>query len=1246
MKTRLIHRSKNKGFALIVTLSLMILLTIIAVGLLTLSSVSIRNSSQGGQVAAARANARLAMMIAIGELQKSLGPDQAITATSGILNKEPKKAGLMGVWDSWDFDLTKSNDYKTRKSDRFKGWLVSAQNPEDAEDVDFGDTAWDDNSITMAGEKSFGGELPKSGPIVAGRVPVNENGKSKGAFAWYVSDESVKARANLYRDPGLNKTVAQKRALLAGHRPDLSVIESDKGKKLDFLPNDYNDSSYKKANEASKKVASFNQLDLSLGSEASVDASPFRNDVSPYSMGVLADVRNGGLKQDLSSIFELSNSSTNIQLPKFYAKADNRRLYSSTHGITGQSDPKWTQLASCYNIFKDIKNPDVTPKLDLAPEPFDIDESSNFLPDTPNKFTPMPVVAKAQILMTYLNTQNHSLPVAPAAQIQGYQAFICYAPIVTLHNPYNVELSFDILEVDIKSIPIGIKANHPGMANSPDHTPFNQLYNDTFGSKPKAVVLKISNWKDFDKTATESTGANVNLGNELADPDNLRKKSDEENRKEAHQPIIMKPGETLICSPYLNPDAVIDTTVPAIEGVGTNGNGIGRIRDHVDHEFTGGQYRTTIVDFQNQLSASIKGIPGYKGPTIGIFTNHVKQSSQTSWTPAFQVAGSSMDISCKGVRPRVLVNGVQKEQEAVFEIENRIIMKRDDAPIIMNNIRIEYGAEVQLDNLFQEVQVSIPTLESFIPGPTPPGPGGPSSIGQMQNARPFALFTAAARTTSGGVNEVDQRATSSSVGSALLNGRYAGKPYLFHNASIPGLSADLQTSAPASLTYELSLEPVDRNSVNTIFQQNDTNNSRFITGNTAGQGLANGVVFDVPTGPMQAIADFRKTNVLASGFLPHLAQPIANSLVPPLMATDSAIQKNIIPYYPYLDHSVLANHALYDRFYFSTFARNEGNSPSKSFEGFMSGEIPLISQSFEPYLPKGKNAEDAKEELFSSSKPNDEAYRKASQYQMVKGPFNVNSTNVEAWKAKLASLKNAEIPTLENGQSKTASAGKDTVPLPGLTLGTSGGINLKGPAFSDDDRENRWNGFRQLKEKELENLAENIVEQVRNRGPFLSMSEFVNRRISSGGPEAVRGALEVALDKSEINEETFSTQIPIKMQDLATPAYRDFKTPEAMLGNPAAGAPGWVTQGDIMKLLEPAVTVRSDTFVIRVYGEAGTGDELTRVYAEAVVQRFPDFIDSEDDPSTALAELKSKTNKTFGRRLEVVSFRWLNQNEI
>ena len=519
-------------------------------------------------------------------------------------------------------------------------------------------------------------------------------------------------------------------------------------------------------------------------------------------------------------------------------------------------------------------------------------------------------------------------------------------------------------------------------------------------------------------------------------------------------------------------------------------------------------------------------------------------------------------------------------------------------------------------------------------------------ISNHANGKPFALFSAYARTTSGGVNENGVRSTASVPGNALLNGRFAGKPFLFNNPATPISMANMRTSKLGDLAYELSLEPITIGSLNKILQSDATNRTRYLTGNTTNLGTKSGSYLELPLGPLQTIADFRRSNALASPFAPSFVQPVGNSTASPLMSTGKVSEAGPDGY-NLLDHSVLANHALYDGFYFSTFA-TDGGTPGDAFDGFMAGTRTLAAQTFQPYLPFGTTAKDAATALFSSGKPKSDAYKNAARYQLVRGPFNVNSTSVNAWKAKLASMRGSTAPilTLLAG-TKTQQATKNTPIFP-MALLNSTACDLSQDPSTDAGRENRWNGFRQLTDAELDTLAKRIVDEVKSRGPFLSMSEFVNRRVGADSVLTRRGALEAAIEASGINNGTFTNQLPIRDGDIADPAIYGFKTPAVVTGNPAAGAPGWICQGDLMRVLEPSATVRSDTFVIRVCGESKHGGQVIRAYAEAVCQRVPEYV----EPVTAGAAGDaagtdlSRTNKIFGRRVQLVSFRWLSRKEI
>ena len=75
---------------------------------------------------------------------------------------------------------------------------------------------------------------------------------------------------------------------------------------------------------------------------------------------------------------------------------------------------------------------------------------------------------------------------------------------------------------------------------------------------------------------------------------------------------------------------------------------------------------------------------------------------------------------------------------------------------------------------------------------------------------------------------------------------------------------------------------------------------------------------------------------------------------------------------------MLANHALYDRFYFSTFATDGKVTPDTVFEGFLKSGKRLASQAYQAYLPPGRTVEEAKEELFAAGKPKATAYQTAA----------------------------------------------------------------------------------------------------------------------------------------------------------------------------------------------------------------------------------------------------------------------------
>jgi hypothetical protein len=94
--------------------------------------------------------------------------------------------------------------------------------------------------------------------------------------------------------------------------------------------------------------------------------------------------------------------------------------------------------------------------------------------------------------------------------------------------------------------------------------------------------------------------------------------------------------------------------------------------------------------------------------------------------------------------------------------------------------------------------------------------------------------------------------------------------------------------------------------------------------------------------------------------------------------------------------------------------------------------------------------------------------------------------------------------------------------------------------------------------------------------------------------------------------------------------------------------PGHVKQGDLLTTIGSRMAVRSDTFIIRSYGESRDtgGRVLGRAWCEAVVRRTPGYVEAIDEADVVPESLSSEVNQEFGRQFEMVSFRWLPEGEI
>jgi hypothetical protein len=437
-------------------------------------------------------------------------------------------------------------------------------------------------------------------------------------------------------------------------------------------------------------------------------------------------------------------------------------------------------------------------------------------------------------------------------------------------------------------------------------------------------------------------------------------------------------------------------------------------------------------------------------------------------------------------------------------------------------------------------------------------------------------------------------------------------------------------------------------------------------------------VLDVPTAPIHSLGHLQHANLLDQPHYPALA--IGNSFTSPFLANNTSLfhtfWKNYQQYNEawgrkcFYDLSYLANHALWDDFYFSTIAPEESDSSYNDTSLATAGNISdmlddVLDGQRTLHNPRMQIHTDASE-ATSTTKSLLSDYKTSASRLMVNGAFNINSTSVAAWRAFLAGLKDADIQRSNQG-SLVADEIVDDAAF--LRHSIPNGSAVIGDAYTDYSS---WTGFRALSESELDALADAIVDEIQLRAlelgdngnpspfpsPFGSLSNFVNRMPYANNADYTHlGLLQAAINKAGLNDRfnsatEFDTanwnSSKSDIMDSSNNNWNqnnraDFANPDCRIST-ASAASTYLLQSDILQQIAPYISTRSDTFRIRSYGEKlnpVTGETEAQAWLEAIIQRTPQPV----SPS-ASNPLEPADPSTMGRRFEIVSVRWLSPEEI
>jgi hypothetical protein len=1176
------------------------LLMVLGIGLAGLSAIELRRSAREDLAALARANARLALVSAIGQLQKALGPDQRVSASAEILGDAVAQPHWTGVWKttaddggSWlardDLDgglRDRRQQDGYRPAERVMEWLVSGE--ADPQGAYTGET------VTL-----FAGERPGSARVEVPRVK-SAGGSGGGHFAWWTGDLGVRANVGTL-DPRADRAASVATPedggmfrVMSSQAADMALMAG--GVELDTA--------------AGKRLASAGTTELTGAGPRWSRERAF--DFTVHSSGVLADVAEGGLKRDLTAYFAGEGAiAGRAGLPGI---SDEDPLVGgglAAGGLSrhGKAAPRFGVLRDWAKAAAPFSGEGVSSRLpEFHNEGADASRSRALANEQPVKLAGNRRSALQPILVEATNYTHISAFPLEGRPRREYQLRHHHYPRVVLWNPYNVEL------VAGRSI-VMIQGNgRQEMWTENAH----------MNSKGQITFRSTSQWLSFEGgRSTDFTPEGRSLMGSKGYGDPYMGSyyfSIPETR--------FGPGECLVFSPARSAEYdCLSAYRPGPYNLNANELSCEVAPDPARSYYVSGTdigggitYLPTAFWYAPTPYWSQKGRNGVENQAddTRAVLKHVGDASTVTFEsfdalPQLSVLSASLQFGA-GREPRIAWSNYER-----MPVE--LLSQKDPRPTVVPNVRTREGIRLRWfrehpSNLlgsgalagtahFEEALLANwnPRASFVLRSPWDNVAGSLPGSGSAGGPWFFGAYTR---------DLYDQAVGWDEQAPVPRGGRYHGNPF---GTPQEGKGCHVLFDVPRRETGVLSLGQLQHAKLSELVWH-----PSYAVGNSiadprladAGLDGLRGTAAKTGVSSTAALGGFHEEELGWSDDAQRGAgrsdwADTARAILGEVPASDNLVY----------DLSFEVNRTLWDRYFLSSGSVDDKR---RFLDDPQANPLPNGRMRLAPGGGKPRPQELAD-------------FHGAASRLMVDGAFNVNSTRVEAWKALL-------------GSTRRAGYGKGGAPF-ARVLAPPGEAWTSGDAADGDEA---WCGFRELSEEEIGRLAEAIVAEVKRRGPFLSLADFVNRRLAADDTGRM-GALQAAIEGAGLNaahEAAYPLDNSRSLPDYRHPDnLRDATRMEQTLkpASKAWGAPSYLTQADVLQVLGPALSARSDSFVIRAYGDAvdAAGKIQARAWCEAVVQRTPEPLVADE---SGLNPRDAGKPGDFGRRFVMTSFRWLREGEI